>query len=370
MTKVCHITSVHPPGDARIFVKECCSLAAAGFDVTLVYCGEHDNSYLENGVNKICVKRHGKGRFSRFIKDTRKVVEKALTTGATVFHFHDPELIPHAIKLHKKGYTVFYDAHEDLPLQILSKHYIPVVFRNPIAYFADLLENSMVKNSSGIIAATPSITEKFKRKGANTVTIHNFPKTEELVIDDSEKEADHFSVCYVGGIMKTRGIIQMVKAMKGLPCKLELVGSFSPASLREEIVRMPEWNQVIEHGFLDRNGVREIYKKCHVGLVTLLPSPNYLEAYPVKMFEYMAAGLAVIASDFPLYRSIVEDGECGLCVDPTDPEAIRNAILQLMNNPEKTMSLGRNGQALVKSKFNWAHEAEILVKFYHDNIRN
>jgi len=51
-------------------------------------------------------------------------------------------------------------------------------------------------------------------------------------------------------------------------------------------------------------------------MVTLHPTPNHLESLPIKMFEYMAAGLPVIASDFPVWRDIVDRFQCGLLVDP------------------------------------------------------
>jgi hypothetical protein len=366
--KVCHITSVHQPGDARIFVKECQSLAQYGYEVYFVFAASESSKEIVNGVTKIGVKRAGDGRINRFIKDTKNVIEAAKNTGATIFHFHDPELIPHAVKLHKRGNIVFYDAHEDLPLQVLSKHYIPSLIRKPIAFFASLLEKWMVKNCSAIVAATPSIQNKFLKLGANCITVHNFPRIDELLIDISSKPEHDFAVCYVGGIMATRGIYQLTDAMAELNCKMHLCGSFSPLSLRNEIVSKPGWENIIEHGFLSRSEVADVYRKCDVGVVTLLPSPNYIDAYPVKMFEYMAAGLAVVASDFPLYKSIVEDNQCGICVDPSDANAIKAAILSLSQNPELCKQYGINGQQMVKSKYNWNSEAEQLFKLYQTEI--
>ncbi len=366
--KVCHITSVHQPGDARIFVKECQSLAKYGYDVYFVYAASESVTEVVDGVTKIAVRRAGNGRFNRFVKDTKNVVEAAKNTGARVFHFHDPELIPHAVKLHKQGNIVFYDAHEDLPLQILSKHYIPSIIRRPIAYMTSLLERWMARNCSAIVAATPSIHNKFQSIGANCITVHNFPRVDELLIDITSKPKHDFAACYVGGIMATRGIYQITDAMAELDCDLHLCGSFSPSSLRNEVVGKPGWKKIIEHGFLNRKQVADVYRKCDVGIVTLLPSPNYIDAYPVKMFEYMAAGLAVIASNFPLYKSIVEENKCGICVDPTDPVAIKNAIRFLSDNPDLCLEYGINGQKMVMSKYNWNAEAEQLYHLYKSEI--
>jgi glycosyltransferase involved in cell wall biosynthesis len=253
-------------------------------------------------------------------------------------------------------------------LQILSKHYIPAIIRRPVAYLTSLLEKWMARNCSAIVAATPSIQNKFLSIGANCITVHNFPRIDELLIDIASKPKHDFAVCYVGGIMATRGIYQLTEAMSEIDCDMHLCGSFSPPSLREEVVNRPGWKKIMEHGFLSRKEVADVYRKCDVGIVTLLPSPNYIDAYPVKMFEYMAAGLAVIASDFPLYKSIVEENKCGICVDPTDANAIKQAILSLSQNPEVCTQYGINGQQMVKSKYNWNSEAERLFKLYQAEI--
>ena len=367
--KVCHITSVHQPGDARIFLKECTTLAAAGFEVSLVYCtnGQREEK-TSNNVRLIGVPRAGNGRFSRMVKDTRAVIDAGLKTGATVFHFHDPELIPHAIRLYKKGYTVFYDAHEDLPLQIMSKHYLPGFIRSTVAAIMRLMETWMSKRVSGIIAATPSIGTKFKRTQPNTEVIFNFPRLDELLVKDIPFDQRENALCYIGGIMKTRGIVELIDAMDGLSYPLHLCGSFSPESLRNEVINKPGWQRVQEHGFLNRKGVLDILTRSKIGIVTLLPSPNYIDAYPVKMFEYMAAGLAVVASDFPLWREIVTSAECGINVDPGDPSAIHRAIETLLKDDEQCRKFGENGQRAVIEKYNWEQEGNKLVQFYKTTI--
>ncbi len=91
---VCHLTSVHPVEDVRIFHKECVSLAKHGFDVTLVACGEPAYKQNKNGVNVVSLDVPVKNRFERMTKRTRAVYKKALEVDADIYHFHDPELLP------------------------------------------------------------------------------------------------------------------------------------------------------------------------------------------------------------------------------------------------------------------------------------
>ena len=117
-------------------------------------------------------------------------------------------------------------------------------------------------------------------------------------------------------------------------------------------------------GHLDRDGIGRLLAASRAGLVTLHPTVNHLDALPVKMFEYMAAGIPVIASDFPLWRGIVDGAGCGLCVDPRDPAAIAAAIDYLAGHPEIARRMGENGRAAVHARYNWRTESTKLIAFY------
>ena len=117
-------------------------------------------------------------------------------------------------------------------------------------------------------------------------------------------------------------------------------------------------------GVLDRKGVAQVLAQSKIGLVTLFPTPNYVDALPIKLFEYMAAGMPVIASDFPVWREIVDDAGCGVLVDPQDPQAIAAAINSLMADEERMRQLGEAGKQAVLQKYSWAAEGRKLVDLY------
>jgi glycosyltransferase involved in cell wall biosynthesis len=160
----------------------------------------------------------------------------------------------------------------------------------------------------------------------------------------------------------------MVKALEYCEnnVRLKLAGEFSPPSLREEVIQYKGWGRVDELGFLDREAMKKVYSESIVGLVTLLPVVNYLDGLPVKMFEYMSAGLSLIASNFPLWEAIIEENKCGICVDPTKPEEIAKAIDYLENNKEIAYSMGQNGKKAVKEKYNWNIEEKKLLEVYSE----
>ncbi|MCE9662464.1 glycosyltransferase family 4 protein [Halomonas sp. M5N1S17] len=367
--KVAHLTSAHPRYDTRIFFKQCRSLAAAGHVVTLVVAdGRGDGR--RDGVD-IADVGASSGRFERIVKSTRRVYERALQIDADLYHLHDPELMPIGSKLRRRGKTVVYDAHEDLPRQILAKHYLGGITRRVLSHGVDFYQRRACKRFDAVVTATPYIRDRFARFHPQVVDVNNFPMEGELSGAPDPRLAaspnEPPSVCYVGGIASIRGIREIVRAMESVKqeCRLQLAGDFKQVSLEQEVMTYTGWGRVEAHGYLDRDGVRRVLGSSIAGIVTLHPVINYLDALPVKMFEYMSAGLPVIASDFPLWREIVEGSDCGLCVDPLNPGAIAEAIDFLVANPDRAREMGANGQRAVAERYNWQQEERKLLETYH-----
>ena len=84
----------------------------------------------------------------------------------------------------------------------------------------------------------------------------------------------------------------------------------------------------------------------------------------------MSAGIPVIASDFPNWRAIVEEAQCGLLVDPMNPQVIADAITYVFENPEKAEQMGKQGRKAVETKYNWEHEKDALLELYKKVLNN
>ncbi|AYA70199.1 glycosyltransferase [Acinetobacter sp. WCHA55] len=365
MKKIAHLTSVHPRYDVRIFVKECSSLAKK-YQVNLIVADGNGDEI----INDIQIHDVGKfnGRLNRMLKATQAVFQKAKFIDADIYHLHDPELIPIGLKLKKLGKKVIFDAHEDLPNQIKAKHYLHPVFRSLLSMSVKYYEQYACSRLDGIIvAAEPIIKDKFLAINPKTEDINNYPKLEELA-DISESKRINNQICYVGGITRVRGIIEMVKAIQltEADCQLVIAGNFSDSSLEAEVKSLPGWKRVKFLGYVDRAGIRNIMETSCLGLVTLHPTDSYLNSMPIKMFEYMCSGMPVVSSDFPLWQKIINDSQSGKFVDPLDSLQIAKAIDFYLLDKEESLKAGQFGREFVLKKYNWANEEEKLFNFYDD----
>jgi glycosyltransferase involved in cell wall biosynthesis len=365
--KIVHLTSVHPAFDVRIFHKECKSIARAGYDVTLI--AAHDRDETVDGV-RMKAMAPPSGRISRMLRTTWAICRQAIREDADLYHFHDPELIPVALVMRIRGKRVVYDVHEDVPADILSKQYIPRRFRRPIAWLAGLVEMKSSRYFSAVVAATNPISRRFRFRAASTVVVSNYP------VPDQDRDDRHESwsrrsgsaVVYAGLLSEDRCIREIVEAMSLLPpslgATLNLAGGFSPPAYALEVTASQGWQKVNALGVVGRADLSLLLNGARAGLCIYRPDPNCVEAAPNKLFEYMQAGIPVIASDFPGFHAIVNGVGCGLLVNPLDSRSIARAIEYVLTHPEEAEQMGRRGREAVNRTFNWASEEDKLLALY------
>ena len=363
---VAQLTSVHPADDVRIYVKQCRTLAEAGYRVSLV---APDGRLPNDGspVQIVPVRRR-EARLARMVATTWDVFQCTRALSAKIVHFHDPELIPAGILLKVIGRRVIYDVHENVPDQVLSKDWLPRALRGAVSKLIDLTERVSARLFDAVVAATPDIARRFPAH--KTVIVQNFPLLSEFASGECVVPGRiRRDLVYVGNIADIRGVIEMVEAMAILQRErpgmcLNVAGRFLSVSLEERVRAMDGATAARFLGWQSRDQVSKLLSSALAGLVVLHPTPSYQRAYPVKLFEYMAAGIPVIASDFPLWRQIVQEAECGLLVDPHDPRAIADAAIWLCEHESEARAMGAAGAAAVRSRFNWSHEAEKLLRLY------
>ncbi|MEQ8928083.1 MAG: glycosyltransferase family 4 protein [Fulvivirga sp.] len=362
--KIIKLASLHVPFDTRIFQKEAKSLVKAGHDVSIIVPHKTNETVDDIKIISVPIPKSGK---DRLIKTNYQIFKKAYKQDKnSIIHFHDSELIVYAIILSLLGRTVIYDAHEDTPRQTMYQHWIPKLLRRPVALFYYILEKIGGYLFKAVIIAEPIIGSYFPKK--KTWLIRNFVKINEQSIDQIIPYGERENIItYIGGITEARGALTMINALakvKNTNFSFALGGTFHPPALKEKLQKIEGWNKVEYHGWVNRREVYEILNKSRIGIIIPKPNSRYSTNYPVKLFEYMEAGIPVIASSEGVSKKFVEESQCGILVDPLNIDEIATAIDYLLNNPDVASDMGIRGRWLIKNKYNWCSEEKKLLQLY------
>lgn len=361
--KICILTSVHSPFDIRIFHKQAKTLFSAGYDVTLI--AAHSHTETVDGIKIIGLPKPN-SRLKRVVSFPWKILRTALGQGAEFYHFHDPELLPvgAVLKLFRK--KIIYDVHENYTQSILGRRWIKPWLRKPLAWLTLCAEKFFCLFVDAIIPVTDTIADKFP--AGKTTQVRNYPLLSLSQPLPRQSHRKREQLIYVGGLRRSRGIREMVTAMDKIAgerdIRLLILGRYEEPDLEPELKALSGYKKVDFGGWVTVNEVWQHMSASIAGFVLFHPEPNHIDALPNKLFEYMSAGIPVIASDFPLWTEIIRDNNCGLQVDPLDPEEIARAVNQLLSNPKERELMGRRGRQAVEEKYNWDREAEKLIDLY------
>jgi len=363
------MTSVHRWDDNRIYNKMCRSLAMEGHDVHLV--GVMDNNQDGKIIEGVTLHSVSKpvNRCVRFLKTTPKVLAKARFINGDLYHFHDPEFLPYISNFRRiERKPIIYDVHEDYPAAILNKRWLPKLCRPIVSKLFNIFELRSVLALDGLIAAWPKIMERFGIH-PRRILINNYPYRNELLNNQGTVQKRNLGCfVYVGALSPNRGILEMIRAVGigGNGYKLVLGGNWSSKKYKHECQSNQSWSLCEYKGYLRREDMRDLYAIAQAGIIAFFPEPNHLYSMPNKIFEYMSAGIPVIASDLPMQRSIVEEIGCGLVADARSPEAIHDKMRWICEHPHKAAAMGNAGRQAIEYKFNWECEVKKLITFYEE----
>ena len=366
MKRVCHLTSVHSSDDTRVFHKECVSLARAGYDVTLVAHGE---SREEQGVHIVGVGEKPVGTLNRLTSPfVKHAFETALALDCELYHLHDPELLPFALRLKRRGKTVVFDSHEIYALLIQEKGYIPGFLKKPVAAIYGAWEAGVFRKLDAIVVPCTSYGKNpFEKCAKRTVFLDNLPDAGRFpppkpLYPDAEN-----TVGYVGGVTAERGITRLIEACAIAGARLRLAGPVWGTYLKE-LEQMPQFSCVEYAGVVPYADVPEYCRHFSVGMATLLNIHQYISTdnLPTKAFEYMGAGLPIILSDTPTARAVAAKHPCCLCVDPDNAEEIAAAIRTLLDDPGRRKRMGECGYRALQEEYNWENEEKKLLALYEE----
>ena len=361
------VTTAHPWGDPRVFERELAACLEWGVEthvfVPLAQAPARTGWSADPRlvVHPLAVPAGRPGRLRLALGIWRQVLRHG---PFALVHFHDPELVPAMalLAILRPDAYLLYDIHEDLPLQVASKDYLPAALRAPIARLTACMLRAAAGLFSGFAPATEAIARAWP--AARTRVLHNYPKALFGQAQALGRPLDPHRVLYTGGLSRVRGTLVALAAVRearrSLPeLRLELIGWIMDDETGAAIGAAVAEGWCAHIPRLGPEALLERAAGAGVGLVTLTPRPNYLEALPTKLFEYMAMGIPVLASDFPLWRRLVESSGCGRLTAPV-PGAVARALVDLCSDPGQLRRHAQAGRDAYRERFRWEAEARNL----------
>ena len=364
--KVVHMATVHPPFDVRVFDKHARTLADAGYEV--VYITAHDRTESRQGVTVKGVPKAQRRR-DRLTRVLPAVIRAAFREDADLYHFHDVELILAGYLLKLRGKRVIYDVHENYPADIFrEKPYLPKWIRHALAASVAGAEWLAGHWFDGTAAATATIGARFPKR--STIVVRNYPRIKELQEGlDGPAYADRSPLAlFTGGLTPIRcaeEMREMSLALSDIPGYATVVaGRAESAAYVEALSKKPGWDRVRYEGIVPMGRVRQLLGQARIGLVLNHPRSDFLDLATNKLYEYMAAGLPVVSTDIPFWRSVVEETGCGIVIDGAGAVELGKAVRWLLEHPAEAEAMGQRGRRAVEERYDWQSEASALLGLY------
>lgn len=378
MTKIFIGSSVHLWNDPRILHKEGLSLARR-YEVELHIPAEFDHrKYKGIDIYGLPLWQEKSDRLAIIWEIARRLFR----TDAHIVHLHDPELLPLAllIKLLTSKIVVF-DFHEEYSRKFANRNWIPDYIAGIIAAGFNILEGIACRTFNGVIGVIDR-QEQVLKYCQNYAIVKNYPVLDSTIQNFSFRgtgsEKRLYNLVYLGDIIEERGIERIVKVAGGVAkhCSitLDLIGPVKEKEygefLRDTIEELGIGEQVRFHGYLLIEEAMEILSKGDLGFMSFQVPRLFVPALPVKMFDYMTAGLPVIMPKYSYAKSVVEGHNCGIVVDSMNISETVDNIVYLLENPELRRRLGKNGREAVLKNYSWKTQEVKLLGLYEKMLGN
>ncbi|MBL8048637.1 MAG: glycosyltransferase [Chthonomonas sp.] len=366
--RVVHISSAHPAGDPRIFRKECLTLARAGYEVILVVPHAAGDEVIE-GVQIRAVPMPS-GRRERMLKTAGLCWQKALSLNAALYHFHDPELMRGAMSAAKRGHQVIYDVHEHLGEDLLvatNKPYVPDIARKPLSKFIQWYERRVGDRMAATIPVVESHVDRFAP--GKSVVLQNYPIQGELpVVEAIPYEQRPNLAVFSGGLTRDRCAREMVEAIGLVEPRFDasfwVAGTFDDQALLDELAQIPGWKRTEFAGYIKHGDLYRKVVNAKVGLATMAPEKYEQDFSANKIYDYMMAGLPIIASPNRTWIKTLEEHKCGIILRDGSAQALADAMNAMFSDPAGSQQMGENGRRAALEKYTWEAEERKLLALY------
>jgi glycosyltransferase involved in cell wall biosynthesis len=366
---------LYPQIDPRVY-KEAKSLRQAGFDVTILCLSQRENSKVNfEGINVITLQDkvslpnlRNKPILWQLPKIIKGIFQNQVNIRQTAYdlefdiiHANDADTLLFAVDLKKrhKGTKLVYDSHEIATQMASFQKFSP---------FIKLVERLVSYKVDGFITVNDNVQKYilnlYPRLARNAIIVKNVPNFQPEITFNKVKSP--LKIIYQGNLKKDRS--SMIRNIIELLSKIDKKRwQLTVLTKKDEVDE--DYYKNLPNNIKIRDLIRDIpeFQKTlaefDMGIVGMnMDCLNSYYSLPNKLFDYMAAGVAVLAPDYPEIAKVVRQSKNGLLFKKE--RELKKAIIFFLNHPEEINQMKRNGLKSVVEKYNWSIEEKKLIDFY------
>jgi glycosyltransferase involved in cell wall biosynthesis len=306
----------------------------------------------------------------------RKMLAAAHAERADAYHCCDPWAFAVGLMIQRsrRNVRLIYDSTEHFPYVYADRTDLAWPFRAATRVAVSYLEYMAVRRADIIIETNRTRAERFVRAGRKPVIVPNYPPKDSVPSPGAVRMP---WIAYTGLISRHRGFDRLLQAFASaadeLPeVRLRVAGEFDRTgdlkSWTDGFVTAHRLDDRVDFlGWLPYADMFAELARCQVGVILLQAARgNDYTGQPNKLFEFMAAGLVVIASDFPEMAGIVRKELCGHLVEPNSVESISAGLRKSFSAPATARNMGERGRRAVEREYNWRTAEHELLNAYRE----
>ncbi|MBU1026281.1 MAG: glycosyltransferase family 4 protein [Candidatus Margulisbacteria bacterium] len=317
-----------------------------------------------------------KNMFS-YLPVTEKKFDLKMLDGFDIVHVHVPSFgfLREIVGKIKQPVIVTY--HCDVTVS--EKYYgipVPGVFIKGVEHASNIFARMLLKkadivyNTTKTYAETSPVLKHMKNIRHIPIGIfHDHIDEMQKKLGLTEKDKNPRQLLWLGRMAGNKGCDYMVKAMPKIltrfpDTKLVICGDGEEkAHINGLIDKLGIRKSVEMYGMVTFDKLVELFYKS---LVYVFPSINRLEAFGIVQLEAFVNNTCVVASDIPGPNAVMDVGTTGLLVPKQDPQAIADAVIPLLANPQKAIDMGKAGRKLVETKYDWKTISAQVLALYEE----
>lgn len=342
------------------------TLQQMGFDVTVIARSFSNSLPLDNYTFKArrirCFFRKGILQYAEF---NLKLFCRLLFCKTDYLLANDLDvLLPNYLISKWRNKKIFYDTHEYFTG-------VPELKNSPTKRkIWKGLEDWIFPKLPVVYTVNDSVKKTYREEYGNDIGIvRNVPVTENI---EAKPLPEHWQgkkilLMQGAGINVGRGGLELLDAMRLLNDDYLLVYIGSGTQWETIAQKRKEWNlekRVEMIGKLPPSQLKQYTKLAHIGFsLDSFDDINYLFNLPNKIFDYIHAGVPLIATAIPEVKRIVDEYQCGICIPDLKPASIASAITEMTGNKEVYDQYKSNCREAAQ-QLCWENESEKLKAIY------